>query len=439
MQISAEATLPAQLVDGYTRRRRLVAAFFLVMCAFRDAIFVTGPIFVFRLDGTMKSGGLYGTALLFGGMLSFLVMGYVIDRLGWRRVAFVSAAVLALANAVLAGTALGAIPYARAVDLALLVVVFFCGSAFYLIPDVLINRYLEEQDQPGAYSKSGSFYPAVALMITSAILFGLERVFGDRALGLTLSVTASLAVVGFFLVGRLSQHERKDAIAAPANDAKEAKGGGIWSVASEWLSGFRFIASEPSMRLLMIFNCAVALALAPHNVFITAILKSAFALDDGGVAVAQFVLASVEVTAAWAFPIALKRSSLRAIGMIAVSALAFGNGLAAVVLYRQEGESSAGRALLAVYITAHVAVFVGLTFATAWMRMVRGKATPIELLGRTAGAMSMLSQLCGLAFSVVVTFAGAAIATHFFYVFCVALTALVGAPAALAVARRVQA
>jgi hypothetical protein len=196
------------------------------------------------------------------------------------------------------------------------------------------------------------------------------------------------------------------------------------------------MVSDPVMRLLLIFNVCLALALAPHNVFITAILKSAFALTDGGVAVAQFTLASVEVLAAVAFPIVARACSMRSLVLVAITTLALGNGIAATVLFRQGATEHAGQWLLLLYIAAHVIVFVGLTFAAAWSRMVRGQSTPPSLLGRTVGAMSAVSQLFGLLFSLVVSFVGSAIATHVFYVFCVAITGLVGAPVAVAVANR---
>jgi MFS family permease len=132
------------------------------------------------MEGSVKSGGLYGSALLFGGMLSFLVMGIVVDRLGWRRVALAAAGTLAATNGVLAATALLLVPYQREIDIALLILVFFCGSAFYLIPDVLINRVLREEDRPEAYARSGSLFPAVALMLTSALLFGVGRIYPPR-------------------------------------------------------------------------------------------------------------------------------------------------------------------------------------------------------------------------------------------------------------------
>lgn len=433
IQLGAEAAVLGAGDDGYARRRRFLTSFFLVMCAFRDSIFITGPIFVFRLVGSVKSGGVYGSALLFGGMLSFLVMGAVVDRLGWRRVSLVAAGTLAVTNVVLAATALGLLPYQRELDIILLLLIFFCGSAFYLIPEVLINRLLVEDDRAGAYSKSGSLFPAVALMLSSALLFGLERAFGDRALGLTMASAGILAAASILLIHLQGSGEAEGAIPA------ESPHRGLRAVLGEWLSGFRFIASDPAMRLLLVFTCCVALALAPHNVFITAILKSAFAIDDGGVAVAQFTLASVEVLAAWAFPLFARAHSLRALGLIAVTALVMGNGVAAMVLSRQEGAAHGDRILLVIYIAAHVGVFVGFTFAAAWIRMVRGKATPLALLGRTAGAMSVLSQLCGLLFSLVVSFAGAAVATHAFYVFCVGIMALVGGPMALAIAKRLAA
>jgi hypothetical protein len=422
--------------DPYTRQRVSLSVFFLTMCAFRDAIFITGPILVFRMDGSVKSGGIYGSALLFGGMVSFLVTGVVIDRLGWRRVALVAAAMLVLANGVLAATALGLLPYQRESDIALLVAVFFCGTAFYLIPDILINHLLRENDRPAAYARSGSLFPAIALMVTAALLFGLERLFGPLALGMTIGITAMLAILGLLYISRLHDRDTRDDRPLPGPQARSAS---VASVLGEWLSGFRFIASDPVMRLLFIFNCCLALALAPHNVFITAILKSVFALDDGGVAVAQFTLASVEVLAAIAFPVVARRASMRALALISVAALVLGNGVAATVLFLRESATNGGIALLFVYITAHVVVFVGLTFASAWIRMVRGRSTPRTLLGRTVGAMSTASQLSGLLFSLVVSFVGAAISTHAFYIFCVAVTALVGTPMAIAVARRLAA
>ena len=412
----------------------MLSVFFLIMCAFRDAIFVTGPILVFRMHNSLKSGGIYGSALLFGGMLSFLVTGVLLDRLGWRRVAFAAAAVLAITNGILAATALGFLPYQREIDIALLIVIFFCGSAFYLIPDILINHLLREEDRPAAYAKSGSLFPAVALMITSTLLFGLERLFGPSALGLTIGTAGMLAALGIPLIHRLHGGDTRN-----DTSAQGPSHGGIAGVLGEWLSGFRFIASDPVMRLLLVFSVCVALALAPHNVFITAILKSSFALDDGGVAMAQFTLASVEVLAAVAFPVVARTSSMRSLALVAVAALVLGNGIAATVLFRQESTAHAGRWLLILYIAAHVTVFVGLTFAAAWTRMVRGQSTPSSLLGRTVGAMSAAAQLFGLLFSLVVSFVGSAIAAHVFYVFCVAITALVGAPVAVAAARRLAA
>ena len=417
--------------DGYSQRRAVLSVFFLMMCAFRDGIFITGPILVFRMHHSLESGGIYGSALLFGGMLSFLVTGVVLDRLGWRRVAFAAAGLLAITNGILAATALGFLPYQREIDIALLVIVFFCGSAFYLVPDILINSLLREEDRPAAYAQSGSLFPAVALMMTSTLLFGLERLFGTSALGLTIGTAGMLAVLGIPLIARLPGGD-----ASSETPAQGPSHGGISGVLGEWLSGFRFIASDPVMRLLLVFNVCLALALAPHNVFITAILKSAFALDDGGVAVAQFTLASVEVLAAVAFPVVARTYSMRSLVLVAVGALVLGNGVAATVLFRQESANDAGQWLLILYIAAHVAVFVGLTFAAAWSRVVRGTSTPAPLLGRTVGAMSTASQLFGLLFSLVVSFVGSAISTHVFYIFCVAITALVGAPVAVAVARR---
>ena len=427
----AGAARAAEPDHVYSRRRALLSAFFLIMCAFRDAIFVTGPILVFRMHNSLESGGIYGSALLFGGMLSFMVTGVVIDRLGWRRVAIVSAVVLAITNGILAATALGLLPYHLEVGIALLIVVFFCGSVFYLVPDILITHLLREEDRPAAYAKSGSLFPAVALMITSTLLFGLERLFGTMALGLTLGTAGMLAAIGIPVILRLHDGDSPHDTSAPG-----PAHGGIAGVLGEWLSGFRFVAADPVMRLLFVFNVCLALALAPHNVFITAILKSAFALDDGGVAVAQFTLASVEVLAAVAFPLVARTSSMRALALVAVAALVLGNGGAATVLFRQGSIEHAGTWLLMLYIAAHVAVFVGFTFAAAWMRMVRGQSTPAALLGRTVGAMSTASQFFGLLFSLVVSFVGSAVAAHVFYVFCVAITALVGAPMAVAVARR---
>ncbi|MEO8258373.1 MAG: hypothetical protein ABI868_13580 [Acidobacteriota bacterium] len=420
-----------ELVGGYSQRRTSLSVFLLIMCVFRDAIFITGPILVFRMDNSLKSGGIYGSALLFGGMLSFLVTGIVLDRIGWRRVACAAAGVLAIANGILAATALGLVPYQREVDIAILVVVFFCGSAFYLVPDILISHLLREEDRPSAYARSGSLYPAVALMMTSTLLFGLERQLGSRALGLTIGMAGLLAALGIALIVKL-----------PGGGIGQDRPGhtpshpGIAGVLAGWLSGFRFIAADPVMRLLLIFNICLALALAPHNVFITAILKSAFALDDGGVAVAQFTLASVEVVAAMAFPVVARAYSMRSLALVAVAALVIGNGAAAAVLFRQGSAVEAGLWPLGLYIGAHVAVFVGLTFAGAWIRMVRGQSTPASVLGRTVGAMSTASQLFGLIFSLVVSFVGAAIDTHVYYLFCVAITALVGAPMAVAVAKQ---
>ena len=426
------AAVPSSESDhGYSRTRALLSIFFLIMCAFRDAIFITGPILVFRMHNSLESGGIYGSALLFGGMLSFLVTGVVLDRLGWRRVAIASAAVLAIANGVLAATALGVLPYQLEIDIALLIVVFFCGSAFYLVPDILITHLLREEDRPAAYARSGSLFPAVALMITSTLLFGLERLFGTSALGLTLGTAGVLAALGIPLILKLHGSDTRRDAATPGPAPA-----GVAGVLGEWLSGFRFIAADPVMRLLLVFSVCVALALAPHNVFITAILKSSFALDDGGVAAAQFTLASVEVLAAVAFPVVARTASMRTLALVAVAALVLGNGVAATALFRQESIVHAGRWLLVPYIAAHVTVFVGLTFATAWTRIVRGQSTPASLLGRTVGAMSAASQLFGLLFSLVVSFVGSAVAAHVFYVFCVAITAIVGAPVAVAVARR---
>jgi hypothetical protein len=165
-------------------------------------------------------------------------------------------------------------------------------------------------------------------------------------------------------------------------------------------------------------------------------LKSVFALDDGGVAVAQFTLASVEALAAIAFPMVVRRSSQGSPALVSVVALVLGNGVAATVLFLRVSTADAGIALLLFYVAAHVAVFVGFTFAAAWIRMVRGKSTPAGLLGRTVGAMAAASQLSGLLFSLLVSFVGAAIATHTFYMLCAATTAFVGAPVAIAVAKQ---
>ncbi len=437
-ELAADAAAIAQDETGaagesasreYVGRRRAITIYFLIMCAFRDAVFITGPILVFRMDNSVKSGGIYGTALLFGGMSSFLVTGVLIDRLGWRRVALVSSVLLLLANAFLAATALGLLPFQRELDIAVLIVIFFCGSVFYLVPDVLINHLLRDEDRPAAYARSGSLFPAAALMITASLLFVLEKAFGMQALGLTIGVAAMLAAIGTLMIARL---DVKDT----GNAAEEASSGGVGAVLRQWLSGFNFIASSSVMRLLFVFNCCLALALAPHNVFITAILKASFSLKDDGVAVAQFALASVEVLAAFAFPIVAKRSSMRALALTAVAALVLGNGGAALVLFNQQAVSHPGLVPLLFYVLSHVLVFVGLTFAGAWIRMVRGKATPATLLGRTVGAMSTASQLFGLLFSVVVSVVGATVATHSFYLFCVGITALVGAPVAIGVARR---
>jgi hypothetical protein len=382
------------------------------------------------MEGSLKSSGIYGSSLLFGGMLSFLVSGVVLDRLGWKRVGVFAGAILAITNAILAATALGVIPYHRELDIVLLTAVFICGTTFYLVPDLLIARLLREEDRPTAYARSGSLFPAVALMLTSSLLFGFERLAGMRALGLTLATAGVLAGLGTLLILRLPGGE----YGAAADEKQSA--GGVLGVLGEWLSGFRFVVADPVMRLLLIFNCCLALALAPHNVFITAILKSSFGLDDGGVAVAQFSLSTVEVLAALAFPVVARIHSTRFLALSACFALIFGNGLAASVMFRQSASDSAGTLLLVLYITAHVAVFVGMTFAMAWIRLVRGSSTPPSLLGRTVGAMSTASQLCGLLFSLVVSFVGAAIATHAFYLFCVAISALVAAPVAIGVATR---
>jgi len=421
---------PRAREDGYVRRRTALSLFFFLMCAFRDAIFITGPILMFRMEGSLKSSGIYGSSLLFGGMLSFLVSGVALDRLGWKRVGVAAGAILAISNAVLAATALGVLPFRRKLDITLLTMIFICGTTYYVVPDLLINHLLREEDRPTAYARSGSLFPALALMLTAALLFGFERLVGVRALGLTLGVTGVLAGVGTLLLFRLPGGE-----AGVAAEEKQSPNG-VLGVLGGWLSGFRFVAADPVMRLLLVFNCCLALALAPHNVFITAILKSSFGLDDGGVAVAQFALSAVEVLAALAFPVVARSSSLRFLALSALSALIVGNGLAAAVLFRQSSLDSAGTLLLVLYVTAHVAVFVGLTFATAWIRLVRGKSTPTALLGRTVGAMSAASQLLGLCFALVVSFAGAAIATHAFYLFCVAVSVLVGAPVAIAIARR---
>jgi hypothetical protein len=417
--------------DGYTGRRAALSLFFFVMCIFRDAIFITGPILVYRIEGSLKSSGIYGSALLLGGMVSFLVSGVLLDRVGWKRVAVVAGSTLALTNGFFAATALGLVPYQRELDITLLVVVFFSGTVFYLVPDLLITRLLRAEDRPGSYARSGSLFPGIALMLTSTLLFAFEHVAGVRGLGLTLATAGVLAGLGTLLVARLPGGESAAQAGSTASRPRGVKG-----VLGEWLSGFRFVAADPVMRLLLVFNCCLALAIAPHSVFITAILKSSFHLDDGGVAIAQFTLASVQVLAALALPGLVRVRSTRFLSLTAVSALFLGNGLAAITLLRRSSLAEGGALLLGLYVTAHVLVFVGLTFATAWIRIVRGQSTPASLLGRTVGAMSTTSQLFGLSFSLVVSFVGAAIATHFFYLFCVAVCALVGAPVAIAVARR---
>ena len=212
MQVNAEEN---STEESARKRRRFFSVFFLIMCAFRDSIFITGPIFAYRLEGSVKSGGLYASALLFGGMMSFLIMGVLLDRFGWVRIAQGSAVSISLASAFLGATALGLLPYQRQLDVALLLVIFFFGSSFYLIPDILINRYLRVADRPEAHSNSTGLFPAVSLMLSSAHLFGLEKCFGDQALGMLL-VTAGLTAGGFVVfIVRLGKLEPLQVVKAP--------------------------------------------------------------------------------------------------------------------------------------------------------------------------------------------------------------------------------
>jgi MFS family permease len=430
MQASIDATFDAQGGDSYARRRRLLSCFFFVMCLFRDSIFISGPIFVFRLEGSLESGGLYGSSLLFGGLLSFLIMGVFIDRVGWKRVALGAAATLALAELSLACTVLGLLPYQRELDLLLLTVVFFAGSCFYLVPDVLINGLLREADRPAAYSRSGSLFPAASLIASAGALYWLDRLFGGDGLGLLLGLAGLVAALCVPLILRL---ESAPAVAMAPERLRSKPS--LRGVVGECLSGFRFIARVPALCGLLAFNCCVGLALAPHNVFITAILKTSFGLDDAGVAAAQLTLSLVEMLTALAFPAFARSHSLRTLGAIAIGSLTVGNALATTSLYWQAQDHASPRLLL-LYVAAHVVVFVGLTFATAWMRIIRGKNTPVELMGRTAGAMSEVAQLSALAFSVLVTVCGSSVPAYYFYFSCVALSAFLGAPLALSVARR---
>lgn len=413
-------------------RRRFFILFFLIMSAFRDSIFISGPIFAYRLEGSVKSGGLYASTLLFGGMLSFLIMGVLLDRFGWARIAKVSVISISLASILLSVTVLGALPYQRELDILLMLVIFFFGSTFYLLPDILINRYLRAADRPEAHSHSTGLFPAISLMLSSAVLFLLGKCFGDRALGMLLALAGLTAVS--FLVYLVRLEDMGPLQGVQSSDARAQRVGGVLA---EWISGFRFIVSDPAMRMLLVFTCCVALAIGPHQVFITAVMQSTFKMDDGGVAIAQFVFALARIVAAWSFPFISKKTSLLAVGFVAIAAMIAGNGLAALVLFQQRG-ASAQQSFFLLYLCAHVAIFVGFTFATSWNRIVRGKRTPLQLLGRMAGAMSTIAQLCGLAFSLSVTFAGTALATYIFYMVCAVVATIIGVPALRAVARRVE-
>jgi hypothetical protein len=426
----------------FTDHSRTLHLLLLFICVCRDSNFITLPLFVYRMNESIVSGGLYASALLSGSILAFIVMGVLLDHLGWVRVVAAAAGGLSFCVAILAMTALGLVPYLQALDVFLIAAVFFFSGALYLAPDILINKYLPEGDRGSAHVKSASLYPALSLILTSIILFFLEHLIGDMALGVLLVLAAGGTLVvlsavfrvesflgsGMLLMGRGGEHGARPLAEDMTNEPRGILAG-LNKIITEFHSGFRFIIFEKALRPVFAFNCALALAISPHNVFITPVLKSFFALDDGEVAVAQFALAVTEMAAAYALPNILRTRSLQVVGGMAVGTLVLGNALGGAAVVGHTLDPNGAGYLVPLYVVAHMSVLVGLTCALAWIRIVRGQRTPLLLLGRTAGAMSALGQLCGLCFSTCVTLVGTAIAPYAFYIACTLVMALVGSSA----------
>jgi len=263
----------------------------------------------------------------------------------------------------------------------------------------------------------------------------------EQGLGIVLALTSAVAflVAPVLLLARNAlekiDHPIGEGVTSPACDpagplstppGKSRLSGAVSRGIREWLSGVAFLIRQRSMRFLLLYNCALAVAIGPQNVFITPVLKTAFAFSDSAVAVGQFALSLAEIATAYALPIFIATHSVRALAVVAVTTLALGNGLGGLAILAHNLAIGGVWSLVSVYVFAHMVVLVGFTCSLAWIRLIRGQQTPVSLLGRTTGTMSAMSHFCGIGFSACVTVFGTVIAPHQFYYACAVVAGLIG-------------